>query len=222
MAARVCAFALVAAAGAESAIPTRLLASPGQSAAQARIAEQRVTLDIYPFSDPDPVPILATDRRLYPYHRFLKYSSTSEPREWKVVKMENDVLELFVLPEVGGKVWGAVVKETGHEFIYRNEVMKFRDIALRGPWTSGGIEFNFGVIGHRGTRCRRRLGGRRGRREAITGRCTTAEGRGADRRRQSRPSRTRSWWRSGTCSRPGESSGPQGLRWPSTSHKIGS
>mgnify|MGYP001827647269 CR=1 FL=1 len=48
----------------------------------------------------------------------------------------------------GGKVWGAIVKETGHEFIYRNEVMKFRNISLRGPWTSGGIEFNFGVIGH--------------------------------------------------------------------------
>ena len=26
--------------------------------------------------------------------------------------------------------------------------MKFREIAMRGPWTSGGIEFNFGDIGH--------------------------------------------------------------------------
>jgi tetratricopeptide (TPR) repeat protein len=26
--------------------------------------------------------------------------------------------------------------------------MKFRDVAMRGPWTSGGIEFNFGLIGH--------------------------------------------------------------------------
>jgi tetratricopeptide (TPR) repeat protein len=26
--------------------------------------------------------------------------------------------------------------------------MKFREIALRGPWTSGGIEFNFGIVGH--------------------------------------------------------------------------
>ena len=25
---------------------------------------------------------------------------------------------------------------------------KFRDVAMRGPWTSGGIETNFGVIGH--------------------------------------------------------------------------
>ena len=114
----------------------------------ARISEETRVLDTYPFSDPNPIPILASDRRLYPYHTFEGYSTTSEPREWKVVKMENDLIELYVLPEVGGKVWGAVVKETGHEFIYRNEVMKFRDISLRGPWTSGGIEFNFGVIGH--------------------------------------------------------------------------
>ena len=120
-------------------------AGPGS---RARISEETRVLDTYPFSDPNPVPVLATDRRLYPYHTFEGYAATSEPREWKVVRMENDLIEVFVLPEVGGKVWGAVVKETGHEFIYRNEVMKFRDIALRGPWTSGGLEFNFGVIGH--------------------------------------------------------------------------
>ena len=119
-----------------------------QPAAQARISEEVLLLDTYPFSDPDPIPILASDPRLYPYHAFRGYSPASEPREWRVVRMENDLIEVFVLPEAGGKVWGAVVKETGHEFIYRNEVMKFRDIALRGPWTSGGVEFNFGVIGH--------------------------------------------------------------------------
>ena len=65
-----------------------------------------------------------------------------------MVKLENDYIEVYVLPEAGGKVWGAIEKKSGREFIYRNEVMKFRNIALRGPWTSGGIEFNFGVIGH--------------------------------------------------------------------------
>ncbi len=119
-----------------------------QASVQARISEEVRVLDTYPFSDPDPIPILASDPRLYPYHAFRGYSPASEPREWRVVRMENDLIEVFVLPEAGGKVWGAVVKETGHEFIYRNEVMKFRDIALRGPWTSGGVEFNFGVIGH--------------------------------------------------------------------------
>ena len=115
---------------------------------RARISEEIRIIETYPFSDPNPVPILASDDRLYPYHRFEGYAHRSEAVEWKVVHLENEWIELWVLPEVGGKVWGARVKETGHEFIYRNEVIKFRNIALRGPWTSGGIEFNFGVIGH--------------------------------------------------------------------------
>ncbi len=124
------------------------LAPTPATAQSARISEEVRTLQTYPFSEPNPVPILTRDPRLYPYHSFEGYSTTAEPREWKVVHLENDYIEVFVLPEVGGKIWGAVVKETGHEFIYRNEVMKFRNISLRGPWTSGGIEFDFGVIGH--------------------------------------------------------------------------
>lgn len=49
---------------------------------------------------------------------------------------------------MGGKIKGAIEKSTGKEFIYDNNVIKFRSVSLRGPWTSGGIEFNFGVIGH--------------------------------------------------------------------------
>lgn len=117
-------------------------------AQSARISEQVRTLETYAFSEPNPIPMLARDTRLYPYHSFDGYSVDSEPRDWKVIHLENDLIDVWVLPEVGGKVWGARVKATGHEFVYRNEVMKFRNIALRGPWTSGGIEFNFGVIGH--------------------------------------------------------------------------
>jgi tetratricopeptide (TPR) repeat protein len=122
--------------------------SSGLAAQTARVSEGIHVLKTYPFSEPNPVPALTRDVRLYPYHSFLGYSKDAVPQEWKVVLLENDFIEVFVLPEVGGKVWGARVKESGHEFIYRNEVMKFRNIALRGPWTSGGIEFNFGVIGH--------------------------------------------------------------------------
>lgn len=43
---------------------------------------------------------------------------------------------------------GAVEKSTGKEFIYFNHVVKFPDVAMRGAWTSGGIEFNFGIFGH--------------------------------------------------------------------------
>ncbi len=115
---------------------------------KASIRESNVVLKTYPFSDPDPVPIIVSNPKIYPYFRYEGYSHDSEEREWKVVTLENDYIEVYVLPEVGGKVWGAVEKSGGEEFIYRNEVMKFRNISMRGPWTSGGIEFNFGIIGH--------------------------------------------------------------------------
>jgi len=117
-------------------------------APKARITEEKRTLKTYPFSDPDPLPILTSNPKIYPYHRFDGYSLEGQPQDWKTVKLENEFVEVYVLPEVGGKVWGAIEKSTGEEFIYRNEVMKFRNIAMRGPWTSGGIEFNFGIIGH--------------------------------------------------------------------------
>ena len=103
----------------------------GGTAQTARVSEGIHLLKTYPFSEPNPVPALTQDVRLYPYHSFLGYSNDAVPQEWKVVLLENDFIEVFVLPEVGGKVWGARVKESGHEFIYRNEVMKFRNIALR-------------------------------------------------------------------------------------------
>ena len=137
-----------AAAGTATAQAATAQDQEGSRPARATVHEATRVLDTYPFSDPNPVPVLARDPRLYPYHTFEGYSAAPEPREWKVVTLENDLIRVFVLPEIGGKVWGAEVKATGREFIYRNEVVKFRNIALRGPWTSGGIEFNFGVIGH--------------------------------------------------------------------------
>ena len=62
--------------------------------------------------------------------------------------MENNWIKVWIAPDIGGKVWGALDKKTGKYFIYHNNVVKFRDVAMRGPWTSGGIEFNFGSIGH--------------------------------------------------------------------------
>lgn len=114
----------------------------------ATITEESREFITYPFDDPNPIPILISNPKIYPYHKFEGYSHRSERQSWKVVTLENNFIQVFVLPEVGGKVWGAIDKTTGQEFIYRNEVMKFRNISMRGPWTSGGIEFNFGIIGH--------------------------------------------------------------------------
>ncbi|MEX0313569.1 MAG: DUF5107 domain-containing protein [Allomuricauda sp.] len=125
-----------------------LLASLGMMAQTATITEETRQLDTYGFGTPNPVPILTENPKIFPYFKFEGYSHTSQKKGWKVIKLENEYIEVYVLPEIGGKVWGAIEKSTGNEFLYRNEVVKFRNISMRGPWTSGGIEFNFGIIGH--------------------------------------------------------------------------
>jgi tetratricopeptide (TPR) repeat protein len=99
----------------------------------------------YPYSDPDPVPKMS---RFYPYFRYDGYTDKGVQKKWKVVELSNDYLQVLILPEIGGKIWAAIEKSTGKSFIYFNPVVKFRDVSMRGPWTSGGIEANYGIMGH--------------------------------------------------------------------------
>jgi predicted Zn-dependent protease len=110
------------------------------------IKEYKKVFTTYPFSDPDPIP--KPDSKIYPYYRFDGFTDKPVQKEWKVIELENDYIKLTILPEIGGKVWSAIEKSTGKDFIYNNHVVKFRDIAMRGPWTSGGVEGNYGIMGH--------------------------------------------------------------------------
>ncbi|MRH99254.1 DUF5107 domain-containing protein [Kriegella sp. EG-1] len=125
-----------------------LLVAPMAFGQELTIKEEILSLPTYGFNKPNPVPILAENPKIFPYFKFEEYEHDSKMKDWKVVTLENEYIKVFVLPEIGGKVWGAIEKSTGEEFLYKNEVVKFRNIAMRGPWTSGGIEFNFGIIGH--------------------------------------------------------------------------
>jgi predicted Zn-dependent protease len=111
----------------------------------AKVAEYKKVFKTYPFSDPDPIPEVG---KVYPYYRFDGYTNKPVDKEWKVVELENDFIKLMILPEIGGKIWAAFEKTTGKSFVYYNQVVKFRDVAMRGPWTSGGVEANYGIVGH--------------------------------------------------------------------------
>lgn len=114
-------------------------------AQQATIRESSRSFTTYPFGNPDPVPNKGT---IYPYFRYEDFSARPVAKSWKTVELENDFVKLVILPEVGGKIWSATEKATGKDFLYNNKTVKFRDVAMRGPWTSGGIEPNYGIIGH--------------------------------------------------------------------------
>jgi len=111
----------------------------------SRINETEEEYVTYPYSDPNPIPVFG---KIYPYFRYEGYTTQPTKMKHKVVILENDYLRIKVFPEIGGKIWSVTDKTCGKEMFYDNKVVKFRDISLRGPWTSGGIEFNYGVIGH--------------------------------------------------------------------------
>src|SRR5690242_10564313 len=111
----------------------------------ATIREYEKTFATYPFSEPDPVP---TPTNIYPYFRFDGFTDQPVQKKWKVVELENDFIRVAIMPQIGGKIWTAIDKQNGKPFIYDNDAVKFRDVAMRGPWTSGGIEANFGIFGH--------------------------------------------------------------------------
>src|SRR6218665_287803 len=126
-------------------MPWLLAIRPLSPQSPAAIKEYKQSYVTYPFSDPNPIP---TFTKIYPYFRFDGFTDIPVKKEWKVVELENDYIKLTILPEIGGKIWNAEEKSGNRSFIYNNEAVKFRDVAMRGPWTSGGIEANYGIIGH--------------------------------------------------------------------------
>ncbi|MCX5761062.1 MAG: DUF5107 domain-containing protein, partial [Gemmatimonadetes bacterium] len=114
-------------------------AIPRATRGPATVREYRQSFPTYPFGDPNPIPVVG---RIYPYFRFDGFAATAVSRDWKVVALENDYIRVLILPEIGGKIWAAIEKKSERSFIYYNRAVKFRDIAMRGPWTSGGIEAN--------------------------------------------------------------------------------
>lgn len=135
-------------------VPLAVLAAAVLPAQKAAIQEEKQVYKTYPYSGPDPAPIMtrssmwARGGSLYPYSFFDELSYEGSNREWNIIRLENAYLRLLVSPSEGGKLIAAIEKSTGKDFIYFNRVRKFRHIAHRGPWTSGGIEWNFGLVGH--------------------------------------------------------------------------
>ena len=59
-----------------------------------------------------------------------------------MVYLENEYVKIGILPEIGGKIFEAIDKTNGYNFIYNQHVIKPALISLLGAWISGGIEWD--------------------------------------------------------------------------------
>ncbi len=117
----------------------------------ARIWEETITIPTYPAPPPDPNPMFFENRvnqgasgRVYP-NPFTDRVNHEEKIDlpYQAVFLENEYIQLMVLPRFGGRIHAALDKTNGYDFVYRQQVIKPALIGLFGSWLSGGMEFNW-------------------------------------------------------------------------------
>ncbi|PYV37271.1 MAG: DUF5107 domain-containing protein, partial [Acidobacteria bacterium] len=111
---------------------------------RVRIWTEPMVIPTYELGQDDPNPYLATGyREIYPYPFQDHLTDHRVNKTWKAALLENKYLKVVVLPELGGHVYSVFDKSFRREVFYRNNVIKYGLVGLRGAWVSGGIEFNF-------------------------------------------------------------------------------
>ena len=132
-------------------LSSSLMAQPSkQIKPPVRIWEETVTMPTYLVDEPDRIPRFYEGRayqgaqgRVYPYPIYESLSDIRVDKDYQMVYLENEYIRIEVLPEIGGRLFGAVDKTNGYHFIYRQHVIKPGLIGMLGAWISGGIEWNF-------------------------------------------------------------------------------
>ena len=128
------------------------------SAQEAGVKAWEGTLEMptYIGSAPESAPIFERDwsyqrarRSVYPYvlddNMYVvneNMERQKEMRTYKALFLENEYVQLCILPEIGGRLFYAVDKTNGYDIFYHNEVVKPANVGMLGSWISGGVEWN--------------------------------------------------------------------------------
>lgn len=115
-----------------------------------RARRESVLLPTYLPERPDHNPMFLEKRvyqgssgRVYPLPFTDRIAEKSTPRAWDAVFIENEYLQVMILPELGGRIHRVLDKTNGYDAVYYQPVIKPALVGLAGPWASGGIEFNW-------------------------------------------------------------------------------
>lgn len=111
---------------------------------------RNVSIPTYQVHEPERNPFFLEKRvyqgssgKAYPLPFYNRVSEKKVDQEWEAIYIENEFIEVMILPQIGGRIHAARDKTNGYDFIYRQDVIKPALVGLSGPWISGGIEFNW-------------------------------------------------------------------------------
>lgn len=114
-----------------------------------RLTETNLVIPTYLAAPPSPVPRFYDGRTyqgakatFYPYPVQDVLTDIKTNKSYKALYLENDYVQICVIPELGGRIWSAMDKVNGYDFFYRQHVVKPALIGMLGAWISGGVEWN--------------------------------------------------------------------------------
>jgi hypothetical protein len=93
--------------------------------------------------DPNPPFALVNSRDVYPYTTLDDLTNHRETVAYRAIILENEYLRATILPHLGGRLYSLYDKKAAREVFYRNRVVNYGLVDLRGAWISGGIEVIF-------------------------------------------------------------------------------
>jgi hypothetical protein len=107
---------------------------------RVKVSETAITLPVYGyeqgFNNPAGDPVAP-----YP-HVDLTRVGPPTLRTYRLLVVENRFIKLTILPQLGGRLYEAIYKPTGHNELYRNPVIKPAPFSQKGWWLGvGGIEW---------------------------------------------------------------------------------
>ena len=116
-----------------------------------QVTRKKLTIPTYGVGQPEKNPLFFEKRvyqgscgKVYPVPFIDKVYDTPEPQDYDAVTMENELVRLVMLPEIGGRIFlGQDKTNRDYDFFYRQDVIKPALVGLAGPWISGGVEFNW-------------------------------------------------------------------------------
>jgi hypothetical protein len=107
---------------------------------RVKVSETTVSIPAYGYEEgfytPDANPVA-------PYPRLDKAKmGPLAMRSYRLIVLENRYIKLSVLPSLGGRLYEAIYKPTGHDELYRNPVIKPAPFSEKGWWIgAGGMEW---------------------------------------------------------------------------------
>lgn len=115
-----------------------------------KVWEATIIIPTYPSAAADLNPMFLEKRvyqgssgKVYPNPFTDRVSDEKRDQEYRAIFLENEYLQIVVLPEIGGRIFRGLDKTNNYDFFYHQHVIKPALVGLLGPWISGGVEFNW-------------------------------------------------------------------------------